>query len=533
MTVENNPRPVVRLRGIVKRFAGVTVVNGVDLDLFAGQVHILAGENGAGKSTLMKVLAGIHKPDEGTIEVDGEERAFDVRSAKDAGIAIVHQELLIAPNLSVADNLAMGKEHRTRFGALNRRVTRSEATEQLKRVGATFSALEKAENLSTGQQQLVEIARAIADDPKVLILDEPSAALSAREVANLFRIVEERRAAGTAIVYITHRMDEIARLADVVTILRDGRFVETLPIAEASPEAIVTRMVGRSIEALFTGDRPPAGDVVLKVDQIGDGDLIGPIDLEVRAGEVVGIAGLVGSGRSEFARLVFGADRAVTGSVTVDGLSIRATSPMGAMRAGIAFVPESRKEQGLVLSQSISQNMVMASFGKVSTAGIVSSARVRQTSDFERHRMGIKSPRDKQVRQLSGGNQQKVLLSKWLQTDPRVLILDEPTRGVDVGAKADIYGIINEIAAAGVAVLVISSELPELLGLVDRVLVMREGRLVAEFPNIGLGEEEVMQHAFGLPRTQGIPTISPAEASALMADTPPQHPITTKKEGQA
>jgi ribose transport system ATP-binding protein len=494
-------RPVVSLRGIVKRFAGVTVVDGVDLDLFAGQVHVLAGENGAGKSTLMKILAGIHAPDAGTIEVDGQARSLDVRTAKDAGIAIVHQELLIAPNLSVADNLAMGREYRTGIAMLDRRATRTRAREQLDRVGATFSEQTRADRLSTGQQQLIEIARSLASDPKVLIFDEPTAALSAREVANLFAIVHELRRRGTAIVYITHRMDEIEQLADVVTVLRDGKFVETLPIAEATPEVIVNRMVGRSIEALFTGDRPAAGRVVLQVEGIGDGRTIGPVDLTVRAGEIVGIAGLVGSGRSEFARLVFGADRPATGTVEVDGARFRASSPRAAMRAGIALVPESRKEQGLVLGQSVAANIVMASFGRVSTGGVVRGASVRRAADAERQQMGIRSPREQKVRRLSGGNQQKVLLSKWLRTRPKVLILDEPTRGVDVGAKADIYRIINDAAAEGMAIVVISSELPELLGLTDRVVVMRQGRFVADLPNEHLTEETVMEHAFGLAGT--------------------------------
>ena len=526
VTVENNSRPVVRLRGIVKRFAGVTVVNGVDLDILAGQVHVLAGENGAGKSTLMKILAGVHKPDEGTIEVDGEERSFDVRTAKEAGIALVHQELLIAPNLSVADNLAMGREYRTAFGSLNRRRTRERATEQLARVGATFPASEKAERLSTGQQQLVEIARSVADDPKVIIFDEPTAALSAREVTNLFAIVRDLRARGAAIVYITHRMDEIAELADVVTILRDGRFVETLPIAEATPDAIVTRMVGRSIETLFTDDRPPAGDVVFEASGVGDGEGIGPIDLTVRRGEVVGIAGLVGSGRTEFARLVFGADRMVTGSVTVNGRTSAATSPRAAMRSGIALVPESRKEQGLVLGQTVSQNIVLASLGAVSTAGVVRSGAVRKAAEFERGQLGIRGAGlDQKVRQLSGGNQQKVLLSKWLQTNPDVLILDEPTRGVDVGAKADIYRIINQCAAKGMAIIVISSELPELLGLTDRIVVMRQGRLVAELPNAGLTEETVMEHAFGLAPGSPVPTRStPAQYISPVSPKPKEAP---------
>jgi ribose transport system ATP-binding protein len=509
MTVEIDSRPVVRLRGIVKRFAGVTVVNGVDLDLYPGQVHVLAGENGAGKSTLMKILAGVHKPDEGTIEVDGEERSFDVRTAKEAGIALVHQELLIAPNLSVADNLAMGREYHGPLGVLNRKKTRARAAEQLARVGATFSATEKAEHLSTGQQQLVEIARSVADDPKVIIFDEPTAALSAREVTNLFAIVRDLRARGAAIVYITHRMDEIAELADYVTVLRDGRFVETLPIAEATPDVIVNRMVGRSIEALFTDDRPPIGETVFEANGVGDGVEIGPIDLTVRRGEVVGVAGLVGSGRTEFARLVFGADKMVTGSVTIKGKTTSATSPRAAMRSGIALVPESRKEQGLVLGQTVSQNIVMASLGSVSTGGVVKAKAVRAAAEHERDQLGIRIHNlDQKVRQLSGGNQQKVLLSKWLQTEPDVLILDEPTRGVDVGAKADIYRIINQCAAKGMAIIVISSELPELLGLTDRIVVMRQGRLVADLPNHDLSEETVMEHAFGLAAGSPVPTRS-------------------------
>jgi ribose transport system ATP-binding protein len=491
--------PLVRMRGIVKSFAGVTVVDDVDLDLHAGQVHVLAGENGAGKSTLMKVLAGIHAPDAGTIEVDGVVQHVDVRSARQVGIAIVHQELLLAPNLSVADNLAMGREYRTGARVLDRERTRARASELLSRVGATFPVTTKVESLSTGQQQLVEIARSLADDPKVLILDEPSAALSSRETANLFAIVHDLRERGVAIVYITHRMDEIAELADVVTILRDGKHVDQLPIAEATPDAIVTRMVGREIASLFPEAERTAGDVVLDVQQLGDGDGVGPIDLQVRAGEIVGISGLVGSGRTEFARLVFGADTAATGRVSVGGEPLPRWTPGGAMRAGIALVPESRKDQGLVLGRSVSDNVVMSSLGKVSSGGVLSRRAIRSAAEEERSSLGIRvSSLEQEVRNLSGGNQQKVLLSKWLRTEPKVLILDEPTRGVDVGAKADIYDIINTCAAEGMAVLMISSELPELLGLVDRIVVMREGHLVADLPNADLTEEVVMEHAFGL-----------------------------------
>lgn len=514
--IETAPGPVARLRGIVKSFAGVTVVDDVDLDLLPGQIHVLAGENGAGKSTLMKVLAGIHRPDAGTIEVNGRTTGFfDVAGAREAGIAIVHQELLIAPNLTVADNLAMGREYRNRFGGLSLRRTREAARTQLARVGVEFSETARAGKLSTGQQQLIEIARAVASDPKVLILDEPTAALSTREVRALFSIVKELRAEGCAIVYITHRMDEVEELADAVTVLRDGRFVATMSKQEATPDAIVTKMVGRSVESLFP-DRSTEqqGDTALSVRGLTDGDWIGPIDLDVRAGEIVGIAGLVGSGRSEFARLVFGADRATGGTVSVGGSRPAATaSPRSAIRNGIALVPESRKEQGLVLGRSVSDNVVMASYDRVSASGIVRRGLIRKAAEHQREQLGIKVANlDQGVRQLSGGNQQKVLLSKWLETEPSVLILDEPTRGVDIGAKADIYRIIEAAARNGTAVIVISSELPEVLGLADRVAVMRQGRLVADLDNDGLTEETVMEHAFGL--HQGIGEGTKEEASA-------------------
>lgn len=492
--------PLVRMRGITKRFAGVTVVDAVDLDLFPGQVHVLAGENGAGKSTLMKVLAGIHRPDEGTIEIDGEPQRFDVTEARDAGVAIVHQELSIAPNLTVADNLAMGREYRNRFGGLSLARTRAAAEAQLARVGVTYDPLVRAGTLSTGQQQLVEIARAVSADPKVLILDEPTAALTTREVRTLFAIVDELRAQGCAIVYITHRMEEIARLADAVTVLRDGKFVETMPRERATPDAIVARMVGREVASLFPRRDEHRGEVRLSVRELGDGEGIGPVDLEVRAGEIVGIAGLVGSGRSEVARLIFGADRSRSGSVSVDGERLGAVkSPIQAIRHGIALVPESRKEQGLVLGQSVANNIIMASYAQVASGGMIRRTAVREIAAAQTRALGIKTTGGGQhVRHLSGGNQQKVLLSKWLETRPRVLILDEPTRGVDVGAKADIYRIVEEAARAGTAVVVISSELPEVLGISDRVIVMREGQFVADLPNTDLTEETVMEHAFGL-----------------------------------
>jgi len=490
--------PVVSMTGIIKSFAGVRVLDEVGLELRAGEVHALAGENGAGKSTLMKILAGIHAPEAGTVLIGGQPAVHDVRSARQAGVAIVHQELMLAGNLTVADNLAMGRERRSRLGALDRRRTTEAAQRMLDEVGASFGPHTRVDSLSTGQQQLVEIARALAENPKVLILDEPTAALSAPEVTNLFQLVRELRRTGTAIAYITHRMEEITELADVVTVLRDGRQVETVEVARTTPEHIISRMIGRPIGSLFAHERQTPGEVVLRVRGLAD-QQIGPVDLDVRGGEVVGIGGLVGSGRSELARLIFGADRRTAGTVEVAGRPVPPSSPQAAMRAGLALLPEDRKALGLVLDHSIDSNIVLASLDRVSSTGVTSRRRVRSACTEESERLRIKMGSAAQpVRQLSGGNQQKVLLAKWLRTEPQVLILDEPTRGVDIGAKADIYRMINECSARGMAVLVISSELPELLGISDRVVVMREGALVAELTGTNLSEEAVMRPAFGL-----------------------------------
>lgn len=496
----NESHPVVAsLRSVTKSFEGTTVVRDVDLDFRAGEVHILAGENGAGKSTLTKLLAGIHQPDSGWVEIGGRRGPYDVKSANAAGVTIVHQELLIAPNLTVADNLAMGREHRTALGLLDRAVTAERAREQLDLVGAEFSVRARADELTVAEHQLIEIARALAQKPRILILDEPTSALSATETERLLRIVKELREAGAAIIYITHRMDEIEQIADVVTVMRDGEHIATLDRAEATPDTIVLRMVGRKIESLFATDRPEPGETVLRVEGLEGGNGIGPVDLEVRAGEVVGIGGLIGSGRSEFLRLIFGADRAAGGTVTVDGVPLKKHSPGASIRSGIAMLPESRKTQGLVLEQSITSNVVLADLPDMATGGIILPATMRKVAAKARDRLKIKNASlNQNVVALSGGNQQKVLFAKWLETKPRVLILDEPTRGVDVGAKADIYQIINQCAQEGVAVLVVSSELPELIGLSDRVHVMRDGKLVAELPAENLGEETIMAHAFGL-----------------------------------
>jgi ABC-type sugar transport system ATPase subunit len=406
----------------------------------------------------------------------------------------------MAPNLTVAENVTLGTEPRRGLRRLDRRAARAEAEQVLQRVGAHFSPEARVGDLSTGEQQLIEIGRALALHPRVLILDEPTAALALQEAERLAAIVRGLRDEGIAVVYITHRMEEITALADRVTVLRDGCYVETMDRAAATPDAIVTRMVGRPIEQLYDLERPAPGAPRLEVRGLTDGAGIGPVDLTLRAGEIVGVAGLIGSGRSEIARLIFGADPATGGELRVDGTPVTVGSPAEAMAAGIALVPESRKTEGLHLQLSVADNIAMAGLAGLSRRGVLDRPRIRATADDYRERLRIRIASSRQVvDELSGGNQQKVLLAKWLLTDPGVLILDEPTRGVDVGAKAEIYRLMNDVAAKGLAVLFISSELPEVLGMSDRVLVVRGGRIAAELPGgSGLTEEDVMRHATGL-----------------------------------
>jgi ribose transport system ATP-binding protein len=480
---------VVRMSGVRKAFAGVPVLHGVDLDVRAGEVLALAGENGAGKSTLMKVLAGIHAPDAGDVVVDGATvTAFSPAAARDLGVAIVHQELSLAPNLTVAENLALGREPR-RGLALDRRAARERAAALLERVGSRFPADRRVARLSTAERQLVEIARALSDDPCVLILDEPTASLSEAEAQRLFEIVCALRERGLAIVYITHRMEEIERLADRVTVMRDGRVIETLDSFD--PDAIVARMVGRPLSNLY--ERRPAGDgpVRLRVRGLTDGGRIGPADFEVRGGEILGFAGLIGAGRTELLRLLFGADRG-TGSIEVDGVPATIGSPRDALDAGLAFVPESRKDEGLLLNLSIAQNIALASLD----GWILNRRAIAEAAQAHAEALDLRARSVHQsVAELSGGNQQKALLARWLETSPRVLLLDEPTRGVDIGAKAAIYHLMGELAARGVAIVFVSSELPELLAMSHRVAVVRDGRIVADLE--APDEETVMRHATG------------------------------------
>ncbi|MFC5721440.1 sugar ABC transporter ATP-binding protein [Streptomyces gamaensis] len=492
-------REVLRVAAVTKSFPGVRALDGVDLALRAGEVHVLLGENGAGKSTLIKMLSGAHRPDTGRVLLDG--APVDIRSAQDAerlGIATIHQEFTLVPELSVAENIFLGRQPRTRLGLVDRRAMRSRAADLLRRVRLDVSPAAPVRELGVAQLQMVEIAKALSLDARVLIMDEPTAVLTAREVDTLFGIVRELRAGGVGIVFITHHLEEIAALGDRVTVLRDGRSVAEVPASTAEDE-LIRLMVGRDIAEQYPRVRPgAAGAPLLRVRGLTRRGPRGfrEVGFEVRAGEVVGLAGLVGAGRTEVARALFGVDRYEAGTVEVDGQVLARGDVRAAMRAGLGLVPEDRKGQGLLLDAPLSDNLTLARLERDARGGFVDRRAQRRAAASVAERLKVRmSGLEQPARTLSGGNQQKIVIGKWLLADVRLLILDEPTRGVDVGAKVEIYRLVNELTAAGCGVLMISSDLPEVLGMSDRVLVMSQGRLAGELSGEAATQDAVMELA--------------------------------------
>ncbi|MGW6494228.1 sugar ABC transporter ATP-binding protein [Nonomuraea angiospora] len=496
-----NETPVLSLSQVSKAFGAVRAVREVSLELFPGEVHALAGENGAGKSTIVKILSGVHRPDSGRILLDGEPVEFGgPADAQRAGVAVIYQEPTLFPDLSVMENIFMGRQPRGRFG-IDRRAMRAGAAELFGRLGVHLDPDQPARGLSIADQQLVEIAKALSRQARVLVMDEPTAALSGTEVARLFGVARTLRAQGCALLFISHRLEEIFELCQRVTTLRDGAYVAEDLIAGITPDDLVRRMVGRELEALFPKQETEAGEVALKVRRLTREGVFTDVSFEVRRGEIVALAGLVGAGRSEVARAVFGIDRWDAGSVEVDGRRLRSASPTAAMAAGLALVPEDRRQQGLVMDLSIERNIGLAGLADVRRGLLVSRAAERERARDWAVRLRLKFARlTDAVDVLSGGNQQKVVLAKWLARRPSVLIVDEPTRGIDVATKAEVHRLLSELAGSGVAVLMISSELPEVLGMADRVLVMHEGRLAAEIPRADATEESVMAAATGRSR---------------------------------
>jgi ribose transport system ATP-binding protein len=488
--------PVVRFKDVSKQFPGVLAVDGVDLNILPGEVHVLAGENGAGKSTLMKLLSQVERPDRGEIELSGEPVEFHgPRHARSLGVAMVYQEFALAPDLTVAENLFMGREP-GRFGFVNRGEERREAGELLERVGMNLSPGRLVSSLTVAQQQRLEIAKALALEARVLILDEPTATLTEREIDGLFEVIRDLTGEGIAVLYISHRLDEIFRIGDSVTVMRDGKVVDTVPVNDIDENGLVRMMVGRDIENLYPKHEAEIGDAVLRAEGISRGDALKDCSFEVRSGEILGFAGLVGAGRTELARAVFGADRIDSGTVALDEEEIDVRSPQQAIEAGIGYLTEDRKGAGLAMQLGVDKNITLARLP--ASLGFLNLREEGRIARRASERLDIRTPSIRRiVRTLSGGNQQKVVVARWLETKARVLFFDEPTRGVDVGAKAEIFQLIGELAKEGRAIVLISSYLPELLNMCDRILVMREGEVAGVLSREEFSEERVIALATG------------------------------------
>ncbi|PSL43674.1 monosaccharide ABC transporter ATP-binding protein (CUT2 family) [Saccharothrix carnea] len=491
--------PLLQLRDVSKSFQAVRALRGVSLSLHAGEVHALVGENGAGKSTVVRIIGGEHRPDAGEVLLDGEPVRFSSpRDARQHGVAVIHQEPVQFPDLSVAENIFMGRQPLGRFGRIDRAVMRAEVARLFERLGVRLDPDRPARGLSIADQQLVEIAKALSLRARVLVMDEPTAALSSVEVERLFAVVRALCEEGAAVLFGSHRLDEVFSLCQRLTVMRDGTWVSTDPVADLSVDQVVRRMVGRDVSTLFPKQDVEPGDVVLEVDGLTRDGVFSDIAFSVRAGEIVGLAGLVGAGRSEVVRAVFGIDRYDAGEVRVAGKRLVAGSPSAAVAAGIALVPEDRRQQGLVMEMSIERNATLTRLKPLSRLGLLGGGRERRSAREWTKRLQVKYGRlADAVGTLSGGNQQKVVLAKWLATGPRVLIVDEPTRGIDIGTKAEVHRLLSRLAADGVAVVMVSSELPEVLGMADRVLVMHEGRITAELSRDEATEETVMFAATG------------------------------------
>jgi rhamnose transport system ATP-binding protein len=491
---------LLELTGIQKAFAGVEALRGVSFDLQGEEVHALVGENGAGKTTLVKVITGAHAPDAGTITINGQlVTAIDPGQARELGIAAIYQQPALFPDLTVAENIAMALESAGRWRPIHWRQRRARARALLERVGAAIDPETEVRRLSMPEQQLVEIARALGASARILIMEEPTASLSDREVDRLFRLIGDLKRQGAGIIYISHRLEELPRIADRVTALRDGFLVGTRPMNEVSRGELIRMMVGRELSAVFPKSLAKPGEIILEVRRIGcKAAGIREVDLSVRAGEIMGLAGLVGAGRTKLARILFGLTPADTGLIQLCGRPVVIDSPARATSLGIAYVPEDRRRHGVILELPVAANTTLATLRDISRFGIINRRRERATAAGLIAQLGIKAPSlETPVKNLSGGNQQKVALARWLAASPRLLIVDEPTQGVDVGAKAEIHRLMCGLAASGLAILMISSDLPEILGMSDRIAVMHGGRIAAVLDRAEASQEMILELALG------------------------------------
>ncbi|GAA0412693.1 MULTISPECIES: ATP-binding cassette domain-containing protein [Leifsonia] len=486
--------PVLELSRVVKSFGAVVALRSGSIRVESGSIHALVGENGAGKSTLVKIVAGLYRRDAGEFRLRGEDVDFSTTAqSKEAGVAVIYQEPTLFPDLSVTENVFMGRQPTDRLGRIDRRRMRQEVDSLFRRLGVRIDPDRLAEGLSIADQQIIEIAKAVSLDARLLIMDEPTAALSGVEVERLFAVARSLRDEGRGIVFISHRFDEVFSLCDTITVMRDGSFVSSDPTTAVTEDEIVRRMVGRDVTELFPKQETTIGEPLLEVDGLTSTGVFADVRFTVRSGEIVALAGLVGAGRSEIARAVFGVDGYDSGTVRLAGRAIPKRRPTAAMAAGLALVPEDRRKQGLVLEESVARNSTLAIRTRLSKLGLIRNSAENASARVWASRLQLKTNAlDTLVGTLSGGNQQKVVLGKWLSTEPRVLIIDEPTRGIDVGTKAEVHRLLSELAGRGMGILMISSELPEVLGMADRVLVVREGRITAELDRADADAENVM-----------------------------------------
>ncbi|HWJ82589.1 MAG TPA: sugar ABC transporter ATP-binding protein [Nocardioides sp.] len=508
--------PTLELRDVAKSFGAVAALRSGTLVVHGGSIHALVGENGAGKSTLVKIVAGVHRRDGGVFRFQGRDVDFgSTAESKANGIAVIYQEPTLFPDLSVAENIFMGRQPLRAGRRIDRARMYAESTALFARLGVEIDPRRPARGLSIADQQIIEIAKAISLDAALLVMDEPTAALSGVEVDRLFAVARSLRDEGRALVFISHRFDEVFDLCDTVTVMRDGAYVSTDAIADTSVDQIVARMVGREVAELFPKTPAEIGDVVLEVRGLQRTGVFHDVSFDVRAGEIVALAGLVGAGRSEIARAVFGVDRYDAGEVRMAGRRVRPGRPRAAIGAGIAFVPEDRRQQGLVVDGSVARNVASVVRGRLDRAGLLTNRMENRAAAPWAGRLEVKTNAlDMAATTMSGGNQQKVVLAKWLATEPKLLIVDEPTRGIDVGTKAEVHRLLSDLAGQGLAIVMISSELPEVLGMADRVLVVHEGRITADLSRAEATPESVMHAATGSSAGPPVPATNRQEVKA-------------------
>jgi len=493
---------ILEMKEISKAFPGVQALDRVNLDCQRGEVHALAGENGAGKSTLVKILAGAYRPDEGEINLQGQETTFhSPKDAQMAGVTIIYQEFNLIPDLNVAENIFLGREPRNRFGIVDVKTLYRRSKEVLAELGSDMDLFRKVKTLSVAQQQTVEIAKALALDADIIIMDEPSSVVSGKELEGLFRIILSLRDSGKAIIYISHRIDEIFQIADRVTVLKDGQLVDTVKTEDVDKQGLISMMVGRTFAETFPPREQGEKREILRLEGVCRGRKLRNISLGVCSGEILGIAGLGGSGRTELARAIFGADRIEKGTIHFGGEKVKNLTPRAAIARGVGFVTEDRKQEGIIHNQSVKFNLTLAIIDKIQRWMLIQNQKEKVICDESVAQFNIATPTlEQEVQYLSGGNQQKVILAKWVNANPKLVIMDEPTRGIDVGAKAEIYNLMRRLVKQGTGIIMISSELPEVIGMSDRIVVMHDGEIAGELSPSEATEEGILALAAGVVR---------------------------------